>query len=171
MFSALRESSPFYILRRGAGEIPVLQTGQVQSVSQPKPKFGTFPGQFGAETTVDVKVIVGNETQSFEQLPSQLTIANFGSSGIVVSESREAILAEVESIHRNSLDIVKSRDYHEKVAEACGQIELELNPQLRKEREQEERIAVLEGKIGGLDGSIAELKDIVVKALNKSAKN
>lgn len=167
MFSALRESSPFFILHRGAGEIPVLQTGQVQSVSQPKPKFGAFPGQFGAETTVDIKVSVGNETMNFEQLPSQLSIANFGNGGVVVSESRDAILSEVEFIHRNSIDILNSRDYHEKVVEACGEIELALSPQLRKEREQEDKITSLESKISGVENSIDEVKKMIL-ALNKS---
>lgn len=168
MFSALREASPFYILHRGTGEVPALQVGQVQSVTQPKPKFGGFPGQYGVETTVDVKVAVGNETLSFEQLPSQLSIANCGT-GVVVSEDRNAILTEVESIHRNSVDLLNSRDYHEKVVEACGNIELSLSPQLRKEREQEDKITSLEGKITGMESSIEEVKKMLL-AMHESKK-
>ena len=43
------------------------------------------------ETVVDVSVKVGEETMEFKQLPAALSIANFGSSGVVVSESREAM--------------------------------------------------------------------------------
>lgn len=171
MFSALRESSPFYILRKG--DKPELQTGQVVSVSQPKTKYGTTPmiGQYGIETTVDVTVKVNDETVDFKQLPSNLEIANFGNNGIVVSESRNAMLCEVEAMLRNSKSILDSMDYHKSVIEVCELMQKELNPQLRLELEREDKISNLESKIGGMEDSISQLKDMLYKALGAVVKN
>lgn len=171
MFSALRESSPFYILHKG--EHPELQTGQVVSVSQPKTKYGTSPiiGQYGMETTVDVTVKVGDDTMDFKQLPSNLEIANFGTNGIVVSESRNAMLLEVESMLRNSKNIIDSMDYHKNVVAVCESMQKELNPQLKLELEREDKITNLESKIGGMEDSIMQLKDMISKALNTVIKN
>lgn len=170
MFSALRQSSLFYILNKG--EKPVLRIGQVQSVSNPLPKYGVpaVAGQFGVETTVDVKVKVGDEVLDFKQLPSNLSIANFGGSGVVVSESREAMNGEVESMLRSSKEIVESVDYHRNVIAACEDILRSINPQLAKEKEQEDKIVSIESKIGGMESSISELKAMLSRALNSDKK-
>lgn len=170
MFSALRQSSLFYILNKG--EKPVLRIGQVQSVSNPLPKYGVpaVAGQFGVETTVDVKVKVGDEVLDFKQLPSNLSIANFGGSGVVVSESREAMNGEVESMLRSSKEIVESVDYHRNVIAACEDILRSINPQLAKEKEQEDKIVSIESKIGGVESSISELKAMLSRALNSDKK-
>jgi len=170
MFSALRQSSLFYILDKG--EKPTLRVGQVQSVSAPLPKYGapSIPGQLGIETTVDVKVKVGDETLDFRQLPSNLSIANFGGSGVVVSESREAMACEVESMLRCSKDIIESVDYHESVINSCEEILRTLNPQLAKEKEHDDKITSIESRICGVESSLADMKRMLSNALNNTAQ-
>ena len=115
MFQGLRPNSIFYVLDK-SGE-PVLKIGQVESVSNPQPKFPTYqPGQIGMqgmETTVDIKVKMQDGEAEFKQLPSNAQIANSGT--LVVSESREAMLSEVEALLKMSRDVLASKDYHEKV--------------------------------------------------------
>ena len=103
MFSALRQGSSFFILDKT--NVPKLKIGSVVSVSQPMPKYNNtyVPGHNYTETVVDVVVKVNEEELKFEKLPSNLSIANFGQSGIVVSESKEAMNGEVESMLRNSM--------------------------------------------------------------------
>lgn len=108
MFQSLRPSNIFYILQKG--ENPELKVGQVVSVGNPQPKYGQYvPGQtYGqVETVVDVSVKVCEETMEFKQLPAILSIANFGMNGVVVSESREAMNAEVESMLRASRQVIE----------------------------------------------------------------
>ena len=94
MFNSLRQGSPFFILEKV--DEPKLKIGSVVSVSQPTPKYNnTFiPNQQFGEMTVDVVVKVGEEEIKFEKLPSNLSIANFGANGVVVSESKEAMNSE-----------------------------------------------------------------------------
>lgn len=172
MFSGLRTNSLFYILEKG--EKPVLKVGQVSSVSNPSPKYGQYPTtpMFGQqmETVVDISVKVGDETMDFKQLPSNLSIANLGQN-IVVSENKEAMNAEVEAMLRNSRGILESVPYHESVIASCDVILRELNPQLAKEKAQEEKIVGLEDQMGKLSAALTSIQDMLAQALNSSANN
>lgn len=169
MFQGLRQNSLFYILEKG--EELNLKIGNVVSVSNPQPKYNQYnPSQAFAqpETTVDVKVKVGEETMDFKQLPSNMSIANFGQNGVVVSESKEAMSAEVESMVRTSRGILDSVPYHEKVLKSCDVMLRELNPQFAKEKEQEEKISALEEKMGSIEGTLDEMMGMLSKALNRN---
>lgn len=169
MFSGLRQGSLFYILEKG--EELNLKIGQVESVSNPQPKYNQYvPSQpFNQpETTVDVKVKIGDEVLDFKQLPSGLSIANFGQNGVVVSESKEAMSAEVESMLRTSRGIIESVPYHEKVIQSCDVMLRELNPQFAKEKAQEEKIGMLENRMGNIEGTLGEMMGMLSKALGKN---
>ena len=170
MFSGLRTNSLFYILEKG--EKPVLKVGQVSSVSNPSPKYGQYPTTpiFGQqmETVVDVSVKVGDETMEFKQLPSNLSIANLGQN-VVVSENKDAMNAEVEAMLRNSRGILESVSYHESVIASCDSILRELNPQLAKEKAQEEKIVGLEDQMGKLSVALSSIQEMLAQALNSSA--
>jgi ribosome-associated translation inhibitor RaiA len=170
MFSGLRTNSLFYILEKG--EKPVLKVGQVSSVSNPSPKYGQYPTtpMFGQqmETVVDVSVKVGDETMEFKQLPSNLSIANLGQN-VVVSENKDAMNAEVEAMLRNSRGILESVSYHESVIASCDSILRELNPQLAKEKAQEEKIVGLEDQMGKLSVALSSIQEMLAQALNSSA--
>lgn len=170
MFSGLRTNSLFYILEKG--EKPVLKVGQVSSVSNPSPKYGQYPTtpMFGQqmETVVDVSVKVGDETMEFKQLPSNLSIANLGQN-VVVSENKDAMNAEVEAMLRNSRGILESVSYHESVIASCDSILRELNPQLAKEKAQEEKIVGLEDQMGKLSIALSSIQEMLAQALNPSA--
>ena len=169
MFSGLRTNSLFYILEKG--EKPVLKVGHVSSVSNTTPKYGQYPTtpMFGQqmETVVDISVKVGEETMDFKQLPSNLSIANLGQN-VVVSENKEAMNAEVEAMLRNSRSILESVSFHESVIASCDAILRELNPQLAKEKAQEEKIGVLEGQMKELGMTLGSIQEMLAQALKTS---
>ena len=168
MFSALRQSGTVYILTKG--DTPTLKTGVVQSVSSPVTKFGTqlMPGQFQQDTVVDLTVKVGDELLTFKQLPSASVIASSGN--MVVSESRDAMVAEVENMMRTSKEVLESVDYHRNALEACESIMCTLKPRLAEEKEQREKIEALERKLGGIEDTVGDMKELLLKALNKVPK-
>ena len=170
MFIALRQNSLFYILDKS--DNPTLKVGNVVSVSNPTPKFSSsyIPAANQYDMVVDVLVKVGDEELKFEKLPSNLSIANFGTSGIVVSESKEAMNAEVEAMLRSSRQIVDSIPYHEKVISACDGMLRELNPQFAKEKEQEEKIGLLEQKMSGMEGTLSDIREMLNNALGSKKK-
>ena len=166
MFSALRQSGTVYILTKG--DTPALKTGVVQSVTSPVTKFGTqlMPGQFQQDTVIDLTVKVGDELLTFKQLPSASVIASSGN--MVVSESRDAMVAEVENMMRTSKEVLESVDYHRNALEACESIMCSLNPRLAEEKEQKAKIETLERKIGGIEASLENMTEMLSKALKSS---
>lgn len=170
MFSSLRQGSLFYILEKS--ENPVLKVGNVVSVSQPVPKYNNsfIPNYGNAEMVVDITVKVGDEELKFEKLPGGLNIANFGQNGVVVSESKEAMNAEVEAMLRNSRGVIESVPYHKRVIGACDSMLRELNPQFAKEKEQEEKIGLLEQKMEGMDKTLSNISRMLNEALNGKSK-
>lgn len=169
MFQGLRQNSIFYVLDKS--DAPTLKIGQVISVSNPQPKFPTYqPGQFNAqpmETTVDVKVKMQDGEAEFKQLPSNGQIANSGN--VVVAESREAMIAEVEAMLRHSREVLASKGYHEKVVASCEGMLGVLNPQIAKEKAQEQKISQLESKVCGMEGTLSNIESMLQKALNRKA--
>lgn len=162
----MRQSGTVYILTKG--DTLALKTGVVQSVSSPVTKFGTqlMPGQFQQDTVIDLTVKVGDELLTFKQLPSASVIASSGN--MVVSESRDAMVAEVENMMRTSKEVLESVDYHKNALEACESIMCSLNPRLAEEKEQKEKIETLERKLGGIEDTVGDLKELLLKALKSS---
>ena len=164
MFQANRQGNLFYILEKG--EDLRLRVGQVVSVSNPQPKYGQFnTPTFGtqSEMTVDVRVKVDDETMDFKQLSANASIANSGN--VVVSDSKDAMSAEVEGLLRTSKGILDSIPYHEKMLVSCDAILRDLNPTFKKEKEQEEKIGMLEEKMVGIEDTLGEMMNMLSSAL------
>ena len=173
MFSGLRQNSIIYVLekKQGDGERLSLRIGQVLSVSNPQPKYQLnyqLAAQ-GMETTVDITVKFQDEQMEFKQLPSTAQIANCGD--LVVSESHDAIDAEVQAMYRTSKEIVESEAYHRQMMEDRIKIRSILNPQIAKEREQAEKITKLESKVSGMEDTLSDIKGMLSKALSVKSAN
>ena len=167
MFQGIRQNGLFYILEKG--EDLKLRVGQVVSVSNPQPKYGQFGAQsFGTqpEMTVDVRVKVDDETMDFKQLSANASIANSGN--VVVSDNKDAMSAEVEGLLRTSKGILDSIPYHEKVIVSCDAILRDLNPTFKKEKEQEEKMIMLEGEVMGIKDTLGEMMNMLSSALGPS---
>lgn len=173
MFSGLRQNSIIYVLekKQGDGERLSLRIGQVLSVSNPQPKYqpNYHLGAQGMETTVDITVKFQDEQMEFKQLPSTAQIANCGD--LVLSESHDAIDAEVQAMYRTSKEIVESEAYHRQMMEDCIKIRSILNPQIAKEREQAEKITKLESKVSGMEDTLSDIKGMLSKALSAKPTN
>ena len=161
MFSTLRQNSPIYILDKKGS--PVLKKGIIESVSPQRSKSGSFYGQ-PLDMVVDIVVNVDSTKEEFKNIPASLSIANDGN--LVISESKEAMSTEVDSMLSISKQILESVDYHQEVIEKCEQILKDLNPQFAKDKLQEEKINSLEERIGGVENTLVDIKDMLSKALN-----
>lgn len=169
MFQSLRQNSLFYVLEKN--DDIKLKVGQVVNVSNPQPKYSQFQTSMPynqQEMVVDVKVKLGDETVEFKQLPATLSISDNNS--VVVSESKEAMSAEVEAMLRTSKNILDSVPYHEKTMAKCDIILRELNPQFAKEKEQEEKINALEGKMEGIEGTLNQMMSLLSEAVGTNSK-
>lgn len=164
MFSTLRQNSPIYILDKK--DSPVLKKGVIEAVSPQRSRTGSFYGQ-PLDMVVDITVNIDGNSQEFKNIPASLNIANDGN--IVLSESKEAMSTEVDSMLSISKQILESVDYHKQVIEKCEQILKDLNPQFAKDKLQEEKINSLETRMGGVEDSLGDIKTMLSKVLNSKS--
>lgn len=166
MFSALRQGYTVYVLEKG--DTLSIKIGQVESVTQPRPKYSTYNPSvgFGAnmETIVDVIVRIDNEKKEFIGVPSNLSIHSYGN--YVLSESKDSMISEVESMLQSSKSVIESVDYHKKVITACEDILKQLNPVFAKEQERDGVIDNLKSEVESLRKDIAKMTALLSKAEN-----
>ena len=166
MFSALRQGYTVYVLEKG--DTLSIKIGQVESVTQPRPKYSTYNPTvgFGAnmETIVDVIVRIDNEKKEFIGVPSNLSIHSYGN--YVLSESKDSMINEVESMLQSSKSVIESVDYHKKVITACEDILKQLNPVFAKEQERDGVIDNLKSEVESLRKDIAKMTALLSKAEN-----
>lgn len=177
----MRENAPIYILDK-TNEIPKLSVGYVEKRSDVYSRYGTptmpMMGQ-PMDGVIDFSVRIGNEAIDLKKLPAAQSICSpDGHPQILVSDNREAILAEVEGIERTSQAIVDGYDLNVSIVAACADMKRVLNPQLAKEQQRDEEINDLKDKIGSIEGSIGRIDEKLeafLRALNdvtpKTKKN
>lgn len=163
MFSALRQGATLYILDKSKD--PIIKLGIVENVSVPRPMYKTFnPAvSFGTnmQTVVDIQAKVGDEKISFEGVPASLSIHSNGDT--TISENREAMISEVDSLLQSSKNILESIDKHKANVAACENILKELNPVYARESERDEAIDTLSTQVAGMQSEFKSIKDALSK--------
>ena len=162
MFSALNQGSIIYILDKT--EKPKFKIGEVISISQPKIDYNST-GQFGQfqTTTVDIKVNIEGNTYEYNSIPSNYSVITYNNGKITLSETKQGLQSEVESILQNSKQIVERIDTYKQNIIDCESILKQLNPQFAKDKERDERLNSLEERFGGVEDRL----DKIINLINK----
>lgn len=164
MFSALRQGAPLYILEKG--ETPNIKIGQVESVTQPRPKYATYNPAVGIngnmETIVDITVKINGDKKEYIGIPSNLSIHGYGD--IVISESRDAMISEVDGMLQSSQSIIDSIEYHKKMIVSCEEMLKQLNPAYAKEQERDGAIDSLKNEVETLRKEISRMTHLLAKS-------
>ena len=162
MFSALNQGSIIYILDKT--ERPKFKVGEIVSISQPKVDYNST-GQFGQyqATTVDIKVNIDGNTYEYNSIPSSYSVITYNNGKITLSETKQGLQSEVESILQNSKQIVDKVSVYKQNITDCENILKELNPQFAKDKERDERLNSLEERFGGVEDRL----DKIINLINK----
>lgn len=176
MLSALRPSTPVYILYKNE---PRFAVGKVTQVSNQYPNFGPQqqPLMPGNNVAVDIAIEVDGKIETFPRIPLNTTIAEFPDKGVLISETREGVINEVNAIRSASQAAIDQVETHRRVIVACDQLLFDVNPQLRKEQEQAVEIANLKQQLSDMNGrfdsvtdQLATLTGMLSKSLGKKPK-
>lgn len=146
MFQSLRPNNQIFILHK---DKPSLEMGTVLSVSMPAPKYPMQPPMFGQpqEMVVDIVIKVNNQEITYQKIPANLDVADFGNNSVVLADNREAMNSELMCLKQRSVDVINSIDYHKNLIAECDILLSNLNPDLAEKREQKERIDSLESQL------------------------
>lgn len=148
MFQSLRPNNQIFILHK---DKPILDVGTVISVSMPTPKYPIQP-MFGQpqEMVVDITAKVNNQDVTYQKIPANLEVADFGNNNIVLSDNKAAMNSEIMCLKQRSIDVINSMEYHQNLISECDKLLTDLNPDLAEKRAQKERIDSLESQISTL---------------------
>lgn len=171
MFQSLRPNNQIFILHKDKS---LLEVGSVVSVSAPAPKY-QVPQVFGQpqEMVVDVVVKVNNQDITYQKLPANLDIADFGNNGIVIADNKLAMNSEIMSLKQKSVNILNSIDFHQQVITSCDKMLSDLNPEFAEKQQQQAEINELKTQVNDLTKGMADLmqmnKDLIaqLKRTNK----
>lgn len=151
MFSALTQGSSIYILDKTS--IPEFKIGEIVGVSLPK--YGL--------NTVDLKVKINDIVQEFNNLPSINSISTYNNGKIIISETKQGIQNEVESILQNRKNILDNIEKYKQEVIECESILKQVNPQFAKDKEREERLSNLEDRFGNVESKLDKIFELVKK--------
>lgn len=167
MFQSLRQNQNFYILTKGPN--PRLDIGIVNSITAPQMKFQAMPQGLGSqpEYVVDVSVTVNGAPQSYQRLPANKEIADFGDGygNIVVSTSRDAMNNEIVTLKNQSEDHIKRVEEEKQKIIIYDSILQKLNPEYAEKQKQEAEIAVLKNQFAALSQSNSNLEQLMNQVL------
>lgn len=153
MFQSLRPNTPIYILYKDG--VPKLQKGTVVSVtaSARSPYQIPMMGMPQTDALVDLVARFGDDTKTFEKLPATSNIADTGANSgerVVLSDSREAMSAEVMSVRQRNVDALNSVDYYKAAIAGCEEILTDLNPEFAEKQAQQAEINNLKAQMNEL---------------------
>ncbi len=154
MFSALSQGSSVYLLDKTSS--PKFSRGEIIGVSQPK--FSNFN-----QTTVDLKVKVNGEIQEFNNIPSINSYTTYNNGKVIISETKQGIQNEVESILQHSQSIINNIDLYKQNVVDCEEILKELNPVFAKDKERDERLFNLESRFDGVESKLDKIFNLIQK--------
>ena len=168
MFQSLRPNNSVYILHKDKA---ILEIGSVVSVSNPIPK-SPVPPTFGQpqEMVVDLVVKVDNKDVSYQKLPANLDIADFGFNNLVISDNREAMNSEIASLKQKSVAILNSVDFHKDMISSCDRILSELNPEFAEKQQQQLEINSMKTQMSEMSKNLSELMDLNKKLMAQIKK-
>lgn len=148
MFQSVRPNSPIYILHKG--DNARLETGYVVNQPIPKPKY-PIPHNFGQpqEMIVDLIVKINDNTVNYNSLPAQADISDSYSNGesITISDSKDAMNAEIMSAKQKSIDVINSVGYHKALIEQYDKLLSDFNPEVAEKQAQQQEMASMREKM------------------------
>lgn len=162
MFSTLRKGSTIYLLDRT--KEPEVKMAYVDNVSMPRPMYPTYNPAASLGTNmqmvVDLTLRIGDEKKEF-CVPSNLSIHTYGD--YTLSENKEAMISEVDSLLQNSKDVLDSVEKHKTAISAYEKILGELNPVYAKEQERDSRLDDLTQQMGSMQNTLKRLELLLLK--------
>ena len=165
MFSALRQGSSVYILEKQ--DKLVLKTGKVTSHTSPQFTNSAYANSQNILGFVNITVDVEGKSIEFNNLPAGQNIVPYSGGTTVVSESKDAMITEVENTINNSRNIINSYEYHQKVISDGETILKELSPHFAKEKERDEEINNLNKRIDDIGGKMDKIFELLSNVGNK----
>lgn len=148
MFKSIRNNTPIYILTKNYN--PILETGIVVSVSQPR------MGQMNQQNNnpymiqpmvVDIVAQFGNEKRNLNGLPADQTIFDYQQGGMVVTEDKTLITNEIKSLYQQEEAKVNGYEHSKELMGIYSNMLVTLDPDAMERKRNADKINQLEAAL------------------------
>lgn len=170
MLSNLRPGTPVYVVFKNGPRVAIAKVSQLSSQYPPQFNFQMPQGAASMSPMFDLTLEIDGKTEQLQRIPINTSIAEFPEKGIIISETREGVANEVSAIRGQASSELEKHQFYEQTVANCDQILLDINPELKREREQAAEIAALKEQMAGMSDQIAALTGMLSKTLGKKAK-
>ena len=162
MFSTLSKGNVLYGLDR-TDKIKWF-TASVESVTPTM--SNTSPNMFGQVPELRLNIVCNiNGTQkTFQQVPSNNAIADFGDNSFVIADNKDSLFNYVKSLKQKSKNIVDSAPYHDSLLPQYDEVLNELMPGSANNNDE---VKALKEEVGSLKSQLAE----AISLLKQKATN
>lgn len=168
MFQGLRQGALLYVLDKRK---PSLEIAQVVTISNPMPKYNATANMYGTfEQVVDISVMTSSGQVDYKQVPALLSVANFGTEGVVLSDNKDAMASEIEAMCRVSQAHLSAVPFHQQVLTKRDEMMMKLNPEAMKAKQQEQEIANLNEKIAKMADVMSRMEAMLAKSEKQTKK-
>lgn len=171
MLNNLRPGTPVYVVFKNGPRVATAKVSQLSSQYPPQFNFPLQPGTPNMSPMFDLTLEIDGKTELFQRIPVNTAIAEFPEKGIIISESRDGVVNEVSAIRSAAASELDKRPYYEQTVANCDQILLDVNPELKREKEQAAEIADLKKQMAGMSDQIAALTGMLSKSLGKKKED
>lgn len=151
MFSNLSQGNVLYGLDT-RGEFKMFAAPVVKA-SAPYPGYIKSNGTQIPAMVVDIAATINGETQEFKQVPSNISIADFGTIGFVLADNKDSLKVYVDSMVSNKKKTIDNIEQEKHLYEQYLKVSDEISGQSAVNRENDE--------IKQLRSEIAELKELL----------
>lgn len=161
MFQNLRENDTVFVIDKSG--VPCLKIGQVKNVGRPIPAAptqttGLMMGM-NQQLEVTIRASVDEKEGDFPHLPSTATVHDYGN--MIIAETREAALSEIDKIRMKSQGELDRQDINQQTVIACEEMSKALNPTYAKEKERDQAISDLGGRLDNLESGMAKILEYI----------
>lgn len=167
MLSNLRPGTPVFVVFKNGPRVATAKVAQLSSQYPPQFNFQMPQNGVNMSPMFDLTLELDGKTELFQRIPINTAIAEFPEKGIILSETRDGVVNEVNAIKGQASSELEKRSFYEQTVANCDQILLDINPDLKREQEQATKIAKLEEQLAGMSDQLAALTGMLSKSLSK----
>lgn len=159
MFQNLKENDTLYVIDKSG--VPALKIGQVVSVGKPMPAAPVqTPGLMlglNQQFQISIRAKIDGQEGDFGQLLTTESVHDYGS--MVITDNRESVLSEIDKIRMKSQGELDRQAVNEQTVAACEEMSKTLNPEYAKEKERDEAISNLGGRLDNIESMLSKFME------------
>lgn len=169
MFQGLSQGATLYVLYRNE---PRVADGRVVSVNTHMPTYNpNQPMSVLNGLVTDISVQIGNDTVPFIGLPANGSVANFPDKSMFIAIDKSSVIREVDTMMTASKQVLEQIPTHQKMVRECDALLLQLQPEKKKEAQQEKDIENLRTQLNDMTGKVDKIVELLSVKLGNVDKN